>query len=311
MKRLMKWFVTLFVVLPGSLFLILWIIFQLTPQQKIRALAAEAAGKKLNRQLEIGQVHLSLSGPSVDELKVSEIPNFKAGTVVEAKGLSLGWGLRSLWAGLDLHKRFLTRSSGHFKIDDFENPHYVAHNFSIHWSLSNMDPTMTHLNGSARLEQGPGLLLNVDQLMATSPSAKIALMPVLAIMNLEKLGFLKIGLPDLRRWPIQGIHGVYSFKNGQMTIEQFTIDSPQLGMGTTGVVELGSGNLQLDVQLHTPRTSVAGALDAKLKVSGTLSNPKVDLSNLKKQAFRATVTNILQNPDVKKNIDATIKNLFK
>src|SRR5258708_32467435 len=106
--------------------------------------------------------------------------------------------------------------------------------------------------------------------MATSPAAKVALMPVMALMNLEKLGFLKIGLPDLRRWPIQAIHGQYAFKNGRMTIEQITIDSPQLGMGTTGVVALGSANLLLDVQLHWPKTGAMGALAANLRVSATL-----------------------------------------
>jgi hypothetical protein len=96
-----------------------------------------------------------------------------------------------------------------------------------------------------------------------------------------------------------------------MTIKTFSIESPQLGMGTTGTVDLGSGKILLDAELHTPQTSLAGALDAKLRVTGTTSNPKVDLSNLKKQAFRATITNLLENPEnAKKNIDATIKNLF-
>ena len=96
-----------------------------------------------------------------------------------------------------------------------------------------------------------------------------------------------------------------------MTIEEFEIDSRQLGMGTTGTVDLGSGDLLLEVQLNSPRTTVMGALDAKLRISGTLSNPKVDLTNLKKKAFQATIKNLLQNPrDVKKDIDSTIKSLF-
>jgi AsmA-like protein len=311
MRRILKWLVILFVLVPLGLFLVVWAALEVIPQAKWRSLAAEELGKKLNRQVEIGPIHLAFSGLAVDALRVSEIPNFQAGAVIEAKGISLGWGLRSLWQGLDIKKKYLTRSSGHFRITEFRNPHYLAHDFSIRWSLSDMDPTWSHLNGRAQLDQGRGLLLNIDQLMATSPSAKIALMPVLALMNLEKLGFLKIGLPDLRRWPIQGIRGTYTFTNGRMTIERFTIDSPQLGMETAGVVELGSGNLLLDVQLHSPKTSIIGSLEAKLRVSGTVSNPKVDLTNLKKQAFRATIKNLLENPqNVEKNIGDTIQKLF-
>ncbi len=311
MLRLIKWLLIVFVLVPFALLAAAWAILEFTPQEKLRALAARELGRKINRQVEIGPLHLGLNGLGIDELKLSEVPNFHAGILFAAKGVHLGWGLRTLWEGLDIHKKFLTRSSGHFQIAKFYNPHYTANNFSIHWSLSDMDPTWSHLSGSAKLDQGTGLLLNIDQLMAKTPSARIALTPVLAVMNLEKLGVLKLGLPDLRRWPIQGIHGNYAFKNGRMTIERFTIDSAQLAMATTGVVELGSGNLLLDVQLHSPPSTGRGAFDATLRVSGTINNPKVDLSSLKKKAFKATIGNLLKNPQgAQKTVDDTIKKLF-
>jgi len=270
-------------------------------------MAAQQIGRQIHRQIEIGPVHFAWSGLEVDDLRLSQVSTFKAGTFLSAKGVRLGWALPSLWKGLDIKKKFITRSSGNFHIDEFQNPHYRANDFLVRWSLTDMDPTWSHVNGWAKLEQGTGLLQNIDQLMTTSPSTKIALTPVLALMNLERLGFLKLGLPDLSHWPIQGIHGDYAFNDGRMTIKQFVIDSPQLGMETTGIVELASGALSLEVQLHAPGNTRMGALDAKLRISGTTAHPKVDLTNLKKKAFQATISNFLQSPEGAK----ALQNLFR
>jgi hypothetical protein len=309
--EVLRWILRAFVFPLLTLFIAVIIIFNVIPQSAMREFAADQIRERIHRQVDIGTLHLGLRGLSVDSLRLSEVPTFSAGTLFEAKGLRLGWNLRSLWEGLSVRKQSITKSSGRFTIDDFRNPHYVAHDFSVRWSLSDIDPSGAHLNGWAKLDQGPGLLKNIDQLMATSPSAKIALAPVLALINLEKFGFLKIGLPDLRHWPIHAIRGDYIFKDGIMTIREFTIESPQLGMGTTGTVDLAGGKLLLNAELHAPKTTVMGELDATLRVSGTTANPQVDLSHLKKKAFRATITNLLESPEnVKKNIDATIKNLF-
>jgi len=310
MKTLLKWLTIIFVLIPLALFVLAWGLFELTPQEKMRAMAAKEIGHRINRQVTIGPIHLSWSGLRIDDLKLSETPTFKQGTLLSAKGVQLGWNLASLWQGLDLKKKMITRSSGHFEIEEFNHPHYGAKDLSIRWSLTDIDATGAHLNGWATLEQGMGLLQNVDQLMATSPSAKIALTPLLAIMNLDRLGVVKLGLPDLRHWPIQGIHGKYSFKNGTMSIERFVIESHELTMGTTGTVQLASGALLLDAQLNAPRSALSGAMDATLRISGTTSHPKVDLSTLKKKAFKATVNRILEDPGTKKNINKVLNNLF-
>jgi len=307
----LRWILRSFVFPILTLLIIVIVIFNLIPQATMRDYAAEKISERIRRQIDIGPLHLGLRGLSVEALRVSEIPNFKTGTLFDAKGIRLGWNLRSLWEGLDVRKKFVTKSGGSFHIDDFRNPHYLAHDFSVRWSLSEIDPSLAHISGSAQLDQGKGLLQNIDRLMATTPSAKVALAPVLALMNLEKLGILKIGLPDLKYWPIQDIRGDYAFQDGRMTIKKFTINSPQLGMETTGTVDLASGNLLLDVHLLSPKTTVVGGLNATLRISGTTANPKVDLSNLKKKAFRATLTNLLENPqNVKRNIDDTLKNIF-
>jgi hypothetical protein len=259
-------------------------------------------------------VHLGLRGLVIDHLRLSEIPDFQAGTALTAKGVGLGWDWRTLWNGLDVRKKRLTQSSGRFHIDEFHHPHYSARDFSLTWSLTDIDSTGSRMNGWARLEQGPGLLENVDQLVATSPSARLALAPITMLMNLERTGFVKFGLPDLRRWPIKTIEGDYTFDKGFMGINHFTITSPQLGMETDGVVELATGKISLDVRLKSSGDrTVLGALDVKTHVSGTIANPRADLESLKKKAFTATLTNLLKNPRraTEEDVKNALKNLFR
>lgn len=309
---LLRLFLHLFVYPLIALFVVLLLAFHLIPQAKLRALAAEELRHRMNRQVEIGRIHLGLRGLVIDDLRISETPSFHAGTALSARGVRLGWEPRALWDGLKIRQKMITRSKGSFHIDEFHNPHYSAHDFSLTWSLSDMDPTWNHLSGWARLEQGPGLLENIDQLMASNPSAKMALAPVTMLMNLERTGFVNFGLPNLRHWPIQSIEGDYGFDNGMMHIKHFVLTSAQLGMEASGIVELSTGKLSVDVELKSSPRTVLGALDIKTHVTGTVSHPQADLESLKKKAFRATLTNLLQNPDAAgKDVGDVLKKLFR
>jgi hypothetical protein len=312
MRWLFRLFLRLFVFPVIALFVLLLLVFHYLPQARLRTLAVQEIGRRLHRQVELGRIHLGLRGLVIDDLQLSETPGFWEGTVLSAKGVRLGWDLRALWEGLNVRRKFITRSKGSFYIEEFHNPHYSARDFSLTWSLSGMDPTWTHLSGWARLSQGPGLLENINQLMAASPSAKLALMPITTLTNLERTGFVNFGLPDLRHWPLQSIDGDYAFDNGLMHIERFTIASAQLGMEASGVVELATGKLSLDVELKSRPTTVLGALDIKTHVTGTVSHPHADLESLKKKAFRATIANFLRNPDAaNKDIGDALKKLFQ
>jgi uncharacterized protein YhdP len=307
-RKALKW-----IGIPAvSLVVGIFVVSQCIPQARLRGWAAREIGRRMNREVEIGRLSLGWQGFGIEELRLSEIPNFKAGTLVAAKGIHLGWDLRSLWQGLDFKRKWLTRSSGRFSIGEFAHPHYRARDFSLRWSLTDMDPSWSHLNGWARLEQGSGAMLNLDQFAAESPTARIALTPLIALLNLERLGFLKLGLPDLRLWPIRRIHGDYEFKHGEMTLRKFSVDSPQLSIDTTGVVQLADGKLALDVRLHSPERTILGAMDANIRMTGTTAHPTVDLGSLKKKAFRATLGNLLANPEAaRQRVEDSLKNLFR
>jgi hypothetical protein len=188
----------------------------------------------------------------------------------------------------------LSSSSGRLRIAEFQNPHYAGRDLIVTWALTDMDTTGTHLNGWAHLEQGPGLLQNIDRLIATTPTAKLALTPLMLLINLDRQGVFNLGLPDLRRWPIESLDGHYRFKAGVMSIEPFVLQSPLLSVDARGTVELDTGILSGDVKLRTPSRRSSGAMDARIRLSGTVSKPRVDISSLKKKAFRASITGALQ-----------------
>ncbi len=312
MKILVRYLVHLVVMPLVALFVILWAFLTFFPQQRFRDYAADALGERIHRQLVIGPVRLGWRGLSLESLKVSEIPHFKKGTLVDAKGIHVGWSLRSLWQGLSLREGQLTQTSGRFLIHNFRHPHYAAQDFSVAWSLSDITQTGSSLSGWAKLRQGKGSLQNIDQLMTKSPSSRAALAPVLALMNLERAGFVQLGLPDLRYWPLDSIEGDYRFDKGTMTIRNFQIRSAPLNVKTHGTMEIASGKLHLEAELHAPAARNRGKLDASLTITGTTAKPKVDLSSLKKRAFQANLTNLFKNHvNGSHDVDNALKGLFK
>lgn len=310
MRKFLKFCLVTFGMLLSFLLLAAIILRVMFPPEKVKALVEQAIHQRLNREARIGTVQLGLSGISMDRLELSEIPNFKAGSFLVADGVRLEWSLRKLWEGLSFHRLFPSELEGKLSIAHAHNPYYDARDFSLAWSLADIDPSLGHLSGWARLRQGPGLIQNIDRLAASEKSAQLVLMPLILLEKLDRMGFTNLGLPDLAHWPLQSIEGDYGFQNGTMKIKTFRVESAQLTMTAEGYVQLATQELGVDVALHAPQRSFMGAMDLKMHVSGTLSNPKTNLDSLKKKAFRATVNNLLQNPDVQKQINNTLNKLF-
>jgi uncharacterized protein YhdP len=198
-----------------------------------------------------------------------------------------------------------TRMQGKLTVAHLQNPVYQAKNFSLEWALKNIDPSLAHLDGLMKLNQGEGVVQNLTSLVNTSKSAKLALMPLVMLQSLNKLGIVDIGLPDFSHLEISHIGGDYTFQNGAMTIHQFQITGPQLTVGAQGTVQLATEALAIDTTLHTPK-----GLDLTSHITGTLTHPQTDISSLKKQAFKATVKNAINRPDVQQKINDTLKNIF-
>jgi uncharacterized protein YhdP len=203
-----------------------------------------------------------------------------------------------------------TRVQGQLTVGQLDNPVYHARDFYVQWNLHEMDPSLAHLTGSCKLTQGTGSVQNLDKLVSSSKAARVALMPLVMLQSLDKLGFVKLGLPEFSHLDILKITGDYDFKDGTMKINSSEIDGPQMNVKSRGTIELASGQLAVDVALHTPKPVLLGEMDLKMQIGGTLSDPKTNLDSLKKKAFKATVKTLMDKPGVQKGIDDTLKKIF-
>src|SRR5579864_338892 len=173
MRKVFKFLVIIFGSLCALLVLAGVALKVLFPPAKIKRLVENVIREKLHREATLGSVDLGLSGIGIDPLTLSEIPNFKAGTFLTAEGVRLRWSLKRLWEGFSFHTLFPSELEGSLFIRHAHNPYYEAQSFALSWNLADVDPTLAHLNGWARLRQGPGAIQNIDQLAASEKGAKI------------------------------------------------------------------------------------------------------------------------------------------
>jgi uncharacterized protein involved in outer membrane biogenesis len=265
----------------------------LVPMSRVERYIEREVGRKLHRELRIQGLRVGIFGVAAQEVRLSEVPNFNAGVLAEAQGITLHWGLRTLLKGMDIITLRPTQTAGSLRVDHLRQTHYQAEKLNVAWSLKHLEPSLRNVDGWIRLRQGPGLIRNLDSLIATSRPAKLALTPLLVIQNLEKTGIVRLGLPNLRTWPLSSVQGDYALEKGTLKIQTFLVASPVLSVGATGQIELPTNKLAVDVVLKSPGTRTSGPLDIQTRITGTLAQPKVDLKSLKKKAFQATIRDLL------------------
>ncbi len=337
MNTLLKWLVRLAmagIILCGLVWAS-WHGFSL--DKKLHTLVRTKLQTQIHRDIEWDAIRLGFFKLSIENLRLSEIPDFSKGTFVQTSRISVRVSPRSLWHGrvsLILHspdmewgslKSRLSETAllvdSHFSAQDnagrlsvqkIANPAYEASDFRIDWALRNIDPTLNNIDGEITLHQGPGRLIDVQRWAASSPGAKVALMPVVALQKVERLGFIKTGLPDLSKMTIAAIDGKYTIEKGSMTIQTFDINSKELTIKAGGKIHLPTERLAIDMNVKSPKETVLGDLDLHMGITGTLSSPKVDVKSLKKKMFKAAVGQLLRDPAAaKKNIDDALKNIFR
>ena len=111
------------------------------------------------------------------------------------------------------------------------------------------------------------------------------------LQNVQVSG-INLGVPNLSRLTIHRIDGDYDFKEGVMTIETFEISGQEFSTGAKGTIDLPPGTLNIDVNFKTPKPTLAGELASQFHLYNTLSNPKVRLDSLRKEAFKASLNTL-------------------
>ncbi len=215
------------------------------------------------------------------------------------------------------------------KLGKIQHPYYEGQGLEMDWDLSNVTPELSKVSGLVHLTQGPGKILQLDKLAASSRAGKIALLPLESLAKLQKKGVLQqVNLPSLQSIPFDSIVGDYALKNGDMEIKRFDLVGQDLSVQTRGHVGLaGAQPVQMKVALKLAPDAVGGTLGAlirdetgrptvKFTASGTLSDPKVkwDLDDTGKKALQQAGQELMKNKDVQKAVDDiqnTLKGIFR
>src|SRR5262249_47601933 len=159
-------------------------------------------------------------------------------------------------------------------------------------------------------KQGPGKILNVEQLVAGSKAGQIALAPLAALAKLQSKGVLKqVNLPSLQSVPFDSLVGDYALTSGVMTIKTFALSGRDLSIDNQGTVGLaGEQPIHMNVAMKLAPGSIGGTLGAitqdssgrptvKFVAMGTVANPqvKLDLQETGKKALQEAGKEILKN----------------
>ena len=159
------------------------------------------------------------------------------------------------------------KTSGDITVDKTTHPNFECGKMTLNWNLTGVAADMSRLAGTAKLSVGPGKATKILDLAAARGGLLRAM--VVPLMALQKAGGLHIpglNVPDMQNIPFTRIEGDYSAAQGVITMKPFLLDSPVIGMNTTGTVDMGAQTANL---MTAVKTSL-GEID--LAITGPFSN---------------------------------------
>ncbi|MFI5349218.1 MAG: AsmA-like C-terminal region-containing protein [Elusimicrobiota bacterium] len=180
------------------------------------------------------------------------------------------------------------KTSGDITVDKTTHPNFECGKMTLNWNLTGVAADMSRLAGTAKLSVGPGKATKILDLAAARGGLVRAM--VVPLMALQKAGGLHIpglNVPDMQNIPFTRIEGDYSAAQGVITMKPFLLDSPVIGMNTTGTVDMGAQTANL---MTAVKTSL-GEID--LAITGPFSNISVR-PNMSQQ-LQSTGKQLLQN----------------
>jgi len=193
------------------------------------------------------------------------------------------------------------KTEGRFTAAEVKHEFYSAQSLKLNWALTDVTETLERVSGNAQLNQGQGILKNVEKLVSQYRMAKIALFPIHAVQKIQAKGLLKgIGLPSLESIPFDSIKGDYVFRQGTLDIKTFDLLGKDLNLNTLGTIGLaGAQPIDLKVVAKLAPGAVRGTLGQiiqdeqgratfKFTATGSVSDPNVkhDMQDAGKKALQ-------------------------
>jgi uncharacterized protein involved in outer membrane biogenesis len=217
-------------------------------------------------------------------------------------------------------------TAGELTMASIKLEQYEGQNLQMQWALTDITPDLARVSGTASLNQGPGKILNVQKLAASSAIGKIALGPLDALAKLQQKGLLnQVNLPNLQTITFDSVVGAYQLHSGLVEIKAFDLNGQALSLGDQGTVGLfGDRQMAMKVSMKLASGTIGGPVGnlvekdekgrqlLKFSVTGPAANPKVkfDFPELNKKTVQQTGQEILKNQNVQNAVNGLLKGLF-
>ena len=172
---------------------------------------------------------------------------------------------------------------------NIKQTYYEGQDAHLKWNLTEVTPDLSKVSGTASLKQGPGKILNVDKLAASSRLGKIILAPLTVLAKLQQKGLLQqVNLPSLMAVSFDSLVGDDVLRSGVVEVKTFDMNGRDLTIQNHGTVGLaGAQPINLNVVMKLAAGSVGGTV-------GQIMNDENGRSTLK-----FTATGPAANPQVK------------
>jgi hypothetical protein len=221
------------------------------------------------------------------------------------------------------------QTSAELAMANVKHEFFEGKDIQLRWNLAEVTPDLSRVSGTASLKTGPGKILNVEKLAASSRIGQVALLPLDTLAKVQKKGLLKeVNLPSMQSIPFDSVVGDYLLRSGMMDVKTFDLNGRDLSLLTHGSIGLaGAQPLNLTVSMKLAAGTVGGTLGNLVKdetgrpvlrftVTGTLADPKVklDLQEVGKKALQEVGKEIMKNKDVQnavEDLQKSLKGLFR
>ncbi|MGQ0644111.1 MAG: DUF748 domain-containing protein [Elusimicrobiota bacterium] len=165
----------------------------------------------------------------------------------------------------------LARVQGGFQVDLIVHPNYEGRKFRLDWDLSDVDPSLAKVSGSADFKAADGKIHNL---------------PLAAKIN-------KLLKRDASVIEYQKISGRFKMTKGLLETQDFTVEGGPADILAKGTVDLGPLRADLRATLKLPKDSVGGSVgdwfsddDGRPTLDAVIQGPLADPS-IKVDAGRA------------------------
>ena len=200
----------------------------------------------------------------------------------------LAW-LRNFRAALP---RFMKNFRGAIYAKKFTSPVLSGENFYAKFNFTNLLPQMKTLGGSIDATLSNGIIYKLQEAADNQKVLGIAYQPFVIMSRMERAGSFKMN-KILKDTPFEVMSASASFKNGNMTVNNYYLDGSVISGAIGGYVDWVKEKFDLNIVTMFKNTSKRGALSENLTdesgdpalafvTYGNMSKPKLEMKSPKK-----------------------------